>query len=183
MPPNLDTVPSEIVQLICRDARFRGFDVRHGKRIHLSAVRLVSKSLYGKTLHLFAKDTKLDDICFALKPSELSMLLRLSSIPLLRAQMNVITLRGRHWSCFYEGAFASRRWETSVRKRVGKEEYENSPEAYCLLRAIFSQLELATSVHTINIRFLAPSALKALSNSELDKRVFVLAFNPREVTE
>jgi hypothetical protein len=57
-------------------------------------------------------------------------------------------------------------------------EYEESPEIYHLLKAIFNNLSKASSLHTIRFDFLSNAALKAFQENSIEKEIGVLTIYP-----
>jgi hypothetical protein len=94
--------------------------------------------------------------------------------------MEIITLRGIFPR--YTRSYRSHYERIELQSEILDRDYEGSPEVYHLLYTLFSPLKLAASLHTINVGILSGATLKAIQDSEPDKKLFVLEFTPREVS-
>jgi hypothetical protein len=183
---NLDTLPVEITQEILSSADL----YRDKDSLNLLDVRLVNHSLYIKTLYLFLKRVLAEDMAFKLDTTDLAILLRLSTIPMMRDRLRHVTLRGPPRPCtnhdvshdFNGLKYRPIEIEMALQDEIISQEHINSPEMYHLLRAIFPQLKSATRLETITVDSVAGAVIEAVQDCDLPHQTFVLEFQPREVS-
>ncbi|KAF2006587.1 hypothetical protein P154DRAFT_600521 [Amniculicola lignicola CBS 123094] len=196
--PNLNTMPHEIVDMIC-DKLHEITEVPLWESI--LALRSTSQTLYVATDYQLAKmigtreaNSETSPFVFMISQPSLYLLLRLSAKPLLKKELKYIKIIHADRGLDYHPAVAGPSYCTNYRVKWASEdhllqdyadmehmEYERSAEAVYLLSEIFNNLKNTPSLKKIEVHDGFPAVLTALELTKFSERKVNLHISPKSL--